>query len=54
MSTKFVVEIKEDILKDVLEYAEAQGVEPYVWIERLIRRNVSSGKEYRCSEPDES
>ena len=40
MPTKYVVEIKEDILNDVLEYAKAQKVEPYVWIEQLIRRNI--------------
>lgn len=36
---QFVVEVKEDIMPDVKEYAEAQGLKEYEWIEWLIRKN---------------
>lgn len=40
MPTKFVIEVGEDIIRDVREYSEAQGLQPYEWIAKLVRRTV--------------
>lgn len=48
MPTKFVVEVGEDIIRDVREYAKAQGVQPYEWISQIVR--ISCGKDTGAGE----
>jgi hypothetical protein len=42
MPTKFVIEVDEDILNDVKEYAKAQDMQPYEWIKQLVRISVGA------------
>lgn len=51
MPTQYVVKIDDDIKPDVLQYAEAQGVQPYEWIEQLIRKFCRPEEETTAIKP---